>query len=409
MATKSSTLSSEPLAEVSLTLLTWNINKGFPKDVSSGGSANRRDILIPIVLKDLAKQLGKKPDVVLLQESTIEEETARTRWGLSDKYRQQKENDKLRLGIDTTLGVKEMNSLSKQIDKLVPEGKTNDKDALKKADKDAKFSDDIIVDDYKDRKVMRSDIPPKAFARKLEVSLRETKIEVIVVSFHSVYRVTDDKKKQYIKLFFNLMCRLAQVHNCLVLVGADFNLNVGDWWEEIEKSFNRRVKVAKTYQPTRRRDSHNIIDTFAAVYPPVYPSGRRRVRCTLSKPTAVYPLPKLPHPISLLLLSTLPLPSSSCSQSLPSPPPLPPPILVSHSQPSASGSSLPTFLSNAFPDQVRRDGDQFKVVRFTEPEEEKLKTLLLDKNHKTSHGEPDWDILKCDLDHDPVLVTVTLD
>ena len=295
--------------------------------------------MIRIVLKDLPEQLGKKPDVLLLQESTINEDMARKRWGLSDNYQQQKENKKLRLGIDTTLSVKEMDSLSDQIDELVPEGKKDREDALKKADKDAGFPDDIIVDNLSDRRLMRSDIPPRAFASKLKVSQNGTKIEVIVVSFHSVYK--DKEKKRYIQLFFNLMCRLAQVHECLVLVGADFNLNVGDWKRDIEKSFKNRVKVAEKYQPTPRRDRQNIIDTFAVVYPP-----GSKVKCTLSKPTAVYP----------------------------------------------------------FPDQVTRDDDEYKVVRFTDQEKKKLKELL----PKDDDGDPNLEILKCDLDHDPVLVKATL-
>lgn len=62
-----------------------------------------------------------------------------------------------------------------------------------------------------------------------------------------------------------------------------------------------------------------------------------------------------------------------------------------------------------FPDYIRRGGDQFKVVTFTNPEKEELKKLLLENDHKTSQGKPDWNILKCDLDHDPVFVTVTLE
>ena len=198
----SSDSSSESSSElVSLTLLTWNINKGtFPG--SSKGSAGRRDAMIPIVLKDLAEQLGKKPDVLLLQESTISKDKAISRWGLSNKYRQRPDKG-ISQGIDTTLRVKHMDSLSDQIDKLVPKRKTNHEDALKRADKDAGFPDDIIVDDDEDRRLMRSDIPDRAFARKLKVSQNGTKITVIVVSFHSVYKT---KKERYIKLFFNLMC-----------------------------------------------------------------------------------------------------------------------------------------------------------------------------------------------------------
>ena len=387
MATKKSTSPSESPAhaKTSLTLLTWNINKGtFPKGVSSTGSAGRRNLLIPAVLKDLAKQLGKKPDVLLLQESTIVESSAKSIWELSEHYRQQFERSQLYQGIDMTLGEKEMDSLSKQIDKLVPEGTTDHKDALKRADKDAGFSDDIIVDDDKDRRLMRSDIPPRAFARKLEVSQNGTKIEVIVVSFHSVYK---DEKKRYIKLFFNLMCRLAHVHKCPVLIGGDFNLPVGDWKWDIEQAFkcrvhvpethqglvclvpveagsradfnslnvrdwkqgterdyDSRVRVAKTYTRTPHRKDKDLIDTFAVVYP-----SDRKVECTLSTPIAVYP----------------------------------------------------------FPDDVTCDG-QFKVVTFTDQKKEELKKLLLEKHHKTSQGEPDWSILKYDLDHDPVFVKVTL-
>ena len=143
------------------------------------------------------------------------------------------------------------------------------------------------------------------------------------------------------------MCRLAQVHECLVLVGGDFNLNMGDWKRDIERVFEDRVYVAETYQLTPHRRGKDLIDTFAVVYPP----GRRKVECTLNTPTAVYP----------------------------------------------------------FPDDVRHDDDdEFKVVTFTDREKERLKELLLENNHETRQGKPDWNILKCDLDHDPVFVTVKL-
>ena len=121
---------------------------------------------------------------------------------------------------------------------------------------------------------------------------------------------------------------------------------MGDWREDIKKKFKNQVHVAETYQHTPCRDHHNIIDTFAVVCPP-----EKKVKCTLSTPTAVYP----------------------------------------------------------FPDYIRRDGDQFKGVTFTEQEKKELKELLLGNDHKTSQGKPDWNILKCDLDHDPVFVTVILD
>ena len=185
------------------------------------------------------------------------------------------------------------------------------------------------------------------------------------------------------------MCRLAHVHKCPVLIGGDFNLPVGDWKWDIEQAFkcrvhvpethqglvclvpveagsradfnslnvrdwkqgterdyDSRVRVAKTYTRTPHRKDKDLIDTFAVVYPP-----ERKVECTLSTPTAVYP----------------------------------------------------------FPDDVRHDDDdEFNVVRFTDKEKERLKELLLKNNHETRQGKPDWNILKCDLDHDPVFVTVTL-
>ena len=301
-----SSSSSSSSSSVSLTLLTWNINKNFPSGVREKGHAKRRDVVITAVL-DYLDEKGKEPDVLLFQESPVRKRSARSKWGLSCNYEQQYERKNTYQGIDTTLDLIDMDGLSEQIDKLVPEGKTDDEDALKKAE----FPDDIIVDNSSDRKLMRSDIPPRAFARKLEVSQNGTEIEVIVVSFHSVRK---NKRKRFIKLFFNLMCRLAQVHECLVLVGADFNLNVGDWKRDIEESFEDRVKVAEKYQPTTRRDSHNIIDTFAVVYPP----GRKKVECTFSQPYAYYP----------------------------------------------------------FPDYIRSNGDRFKVVKFTDEDKESLVELL---------------------------------
>ena len=63
--------------------------------------------MISIVLK----KLEKKQDVLLLQESTISKDKAISRWGLSDKYRQQPD-ERIRLGIDITLPTKHMDSLS---------------------------------------------------------------------------------------------------------------------------------------------------------------------------------------------------------------------------------------------------------------------------------------------------------
>ena len=389
LSIKSSTSSSESLAEVTLTLLTWNINKGtFPKGVSSSGSADRRNVLIPTVLKYLTDQLGKKPDVLLLQESTIVERNAKSTWGLSNNYQQQLERSHIYQGIDTTLGVKEMDSLSKQIDKLVPEGRTDREDALKKADKDAGFPDDIIVDDLSDRRLMRSNIPSRAFARKLEVpvhvSEKETKITLITVSFHSAYK--EEEKKRYIRLFFNLMCRLAHVHKCAVLIGGDFNLPVGDWNQDIESAFKGQVHVAKYTLTPHRKD---LIDTFAIVYPPKTES----VEHILGEPTVL-----------ILIVPRCDDDQSEVGRDLIVPlPTVNPPKTESVEH--ILGEPTAVY---PFPDYTRGENDQFMVVRFTDQKKEELEKLLLDKGHITSRGKPDLKILKYDLDHDPVLVTVTL-
>ena len=295
---------------VSLTLLTWNVNKSFPRGVSQEGSAKRRDTLIPLVLEHLDKQ-RQRPDVVLIQESTIQEHTAKTRWRLSANYRQQVERRGLRQGIDATLDAKDMDSLSDQIDSLVPKGTTDHGDASEQADRRAGFADDIIVSDSNDRRLMRSDIPPRAFARKLEVTQNGTKATIIMVSFHSIHN--QPNRRRYIYLFFNLMCRLAHIHQCPVLIGGDFNLPVGDWRRDTERGFGSQVHVAELYPPTHRRRHDNIIDTFAVVHP-----LGARVMCTLNKPVAVYP----------------------------------------------------------FPDHVRDGSDHFKVAEFTDSNKEKIEGLL---------------------------------
>lgn len=114
-------VASESSSSVSLTLLTWNINKNFPSGVRERGHAKRRDVVIPAVL-DYLDEKGKEPDVLLFQESPVRKRSARSKWGLSCNYEQQYERKNTYQGIDTTLDVKEMDGLSEQIDKLVPEG-----------------------------------------------------------------------------------------------------------------------------------------------------------------------------------------------------------------------------------------------------------------------------------------------
>ena len=327
---------------ITLNLLTWNVG------VSQQGAAKRRDALIPLVLKNIDMQ--GHPHVTMIQESTIQQHKAINRWGLLENYQQQQERKGLRLGIDATFNVLGMPSLSDQIDSLVPKGATFEADALEQADRSAGFAD-IMVGDSIDRRLMRSSIPSRAFARKLEVTQNETKATIIVVSFHSIHN--QPNRRRYIYLFFNLMCRLAQVHQCPVLIGGDFNLHVGDWGRDIERGFWGRVRVAEIYPPTPRRRPNNIIDTFAVAHPPV--GG---VTCTLNKPVAVYP----------------------------------------------------------FPDRVRGVFDPFEIVEFSYSEKEKIEELL-PRTHQsccqgtrwiTCPGMPNWGTLWRDFDHDPVYVTVTL-
>ena len=56
--------SSKPVPPtISLSLLTWNVNKKkLPDGVSQQGSSNRRDTIIPLVLEHLDKQ-GQRPPV----------------------------------------------------------------------------------------------------------------------------------------------------------------------------------------------------------------------------------------------------------------------------------------------------------------------------------------------------------
>ena len=81
--------------------------------------------MIPAVL-DYLDEKGKEPDVLLFQESPVRKRSARSKWGLSSVYEQQYERKNTYQGIDTTLDLIDMDGLSEQIDKLVPEGKTDD-------------------------------------------------------------------------------------------------------------------------------------------------------------------------------------------------------------------------------------------------------------------------------------------
>ena len=93
------------------------------------------------------------------------------------------------------------------------------------------------------------------------------------MSFHSINNTETGgvgvarkaEKQRYIKNFFNLMCRLAQIEECPVIIGGDFNLEIQKWKKDIERTFFGKVHVADVYQPAWDRDK--IIDTFAVVYP----------------------------------------------------------------------------------------------------------------------------------------------
>lgn len=162
-------------------------------------------------------------------------------------------------------------------EKCVPKATKEDSDALKLADRETGFDESLVVEDMASRRLMKSDILERFHAVRLTI---EGMGNLIAVSFHNFYKTTAGERQSCIKLFFNLMCRLAQIEKCLVIIGGDFNLEIRKWKKNIEQAFFGKVYVANMYQPTPDRE--NAIDTFAVVYPGSIAVAP--VICELTKP-----------------------------------------------------------------------------------------------------------------------------
>jgi hypothetical protein len=90
----------------------------------------------------------------------------------------------------------------------------------------------------------------------------------ILISYHGVYRgLNECNRLDHIRKFFSEMCDISDSHHMTVVIGGDFNLEVGKWKDAIEKEFAGRVIVACKYELGPRRKSKEIIDTFAVMYP----------------------------------------------------------------------------------------------------------------------------------------------
>ena len=263
-----------------LKLLTWNVNGSGPQ-----GHANRRDFIVPHVYHHL------QPDIAFFQELTVREDT-RKKWQLLNHSQHTKKVHKVyqagvacKGGLTTTINLTDDDVISK----LVPDGETDQPESIMAADEKAGFPKWLSVDVYPGRMVMRSDIPSRVHAVKLP--LEGGPENIVLVSFHSIHKgMKSEAKKRYISHFFNLMCRLAIREDCLVIIGGDFNLHVGDWKGDLElvREFHGRVKVAPFYKPTPRRDSRNVIDTFAVVFPTDHP---QQITCRFHTPCGIFPFP----------------------------------------------------------------------------------------------------------------------
>lgn len=246
---------------IELNLVTWNVN-----GQSTRGSQARRDFVISHVLRLERKLL----DIAFFQEVTNRKH-AETKWGITGGYYSIHEERK---GIYQAIWshgehtIREVINMEKEAHRLIPDRATDAPTALEDADRAAGFSEDLIIPDDKDRRLMRSDIPPRVHALKLLIR-RKPRMEIIAVTFHSIYRYT--YRNHYILLFFNLMCRLADKHQCPVLIGGDFNLDVEKWKNYVEGKFKDRVNISDYYKPTPRRIWKERIDTFAIVHP--YPAS----------------------------------------------------------------------------------------------------------------------------------------
>ena len=315
--------------------------------------SGRRNFLIPHVHNHLIEQ-GLTPHLVLFQEAALSSDVP----SVGSLWKESKHHHKcLQQCEEETEPVIEalaMDSLADQVGSLVPG------EEISKEDKKERFASYLCVEDRSEREIMRSQLPPRVCTRELRITQGENKAMIIAASFYNISKRSAEEKKRYIRLFFNLMCRLAHVHQCLVLVGGSFNLYVGEWREDVEGRFPNRVHVAGRYSPTPRH-SQSIADTFAVVYPP-RSRDTQRIKCWFSPPIPIYPFPASKH-------------TSICNK-----------------------------MDGTVPRDFRDDGKHFEMVYFGEDDFDKLQALL----PETHKGTPDWGVLQDDFGHDPVYVTATL-
>ena len=113
------------------------------------------------------------------------------------------------------------------------------------------------------------------------VTHKQSKKSFILISYHGEYKCSKeedvhgspsaaakDGKYDKLKSFISAMKDLAKHYNLVVIVGGNFNYKVIKWKTKIEKEFADQVVVAPLYAGVpNRRLSHNVIDTFIAVYP----------------------------------------------------------------------------------------------------------------------------------------------
>ena len=263
------------MAQIHLQLVTWNI-----------GSKSRKQ-RYPVIREFNAKC---EHDIGFLQEIGLIEENAEKKCEFSQgkEYHYSQCSTSVyhaaihvRKEIDGKSVTPEPPLTSESIaSKCVPKRAPNTPQlAVRRAGFDESLDVDMI-----ERRLMRSGITSRLHAVRLTI---EDMASVIVVSFHSIRnrdgrgRADDQELQTYINLFFNLMCRLAQIENCSVIIGGDFNLEIQKWKEDVEQAFLGKVYVANVYQPAKDRDS--IIDTFAVVYPKS--KAAASVICELSLPT----------------------------------------------------------------------------------------------------------------------------
>ena len=256
---------------ITLNLLTWNLGSRTVKGESTKGRADRKTFLISHIYKQHNHHLA------FFQEIPVREKEAQRRYSLPKyPYYTQTVKHAYTYQAGIALPPYDVECTPEDISTIA---------SLANEEEDDQFADYLQLESTNDRKLMRSDIPPRTHVVRLR--FHRSNIEILAVSFHSIYVYKDQMKYRYITLFFNLMCRLADEKGRPVLVGGDFNLAIPQWKWGVERIFKGRVQVADCYESTCRGEQ--TIDTFAVVYPEEKWYDSMKIRCTFidNKPAAV--------------------------------------------------------------------------------------------------------------------------